>query len=287
MTRDPLRATSMLDLHRMIRECTRCPLAASRTRAVPGEGPVPSDIMLVGEAPGPDEDAQGWPFVGRAGFLLDQLLLEIGVERGAVYITNTVKCFPYTLQNGRKRPRPPAPDEHLMCSAYLAAQIRLVRPKLIVACGTVAARTLAHGEARALAGRTVHRNGTPVFVIHHPSWALRSEDALKRIRQEVRALGAWLRRRPDIRTRTAQYAGCFALSPFDGDPSHPDEVEVRSRLLRLAASKGFPRVTVRPGESVMPGENAWRAFCSAADPSRVAAALRVLSQIDATPVEVS
>ena len=118
-----------------ILSCTRCPLYSSRTRAVPGEGPLNASIMFVGEAPGRSEDLEGRPFVGSAGKLLDSLLSSSGVERGGVYITNVVKCRP-------PGNREPFDSEVRACNPYLRRQISMIKPKIIVALGRIAGRTL-------------------------------------------------------------------------------------------------------------------------------------------------
>jgi uracil-DNA glycosylase family 4 len=118
-----------------ILSCTRCPLYSSRTRAVPGEGPLNASIMFVGEAPGRSEDLEGRPFVGSAGKLLDSLLSSIGVERDGVYITNVVKCRP-------PGNREPFDSEVRACNPYLRRQISMIKPKIIVALGRIAGRTL-------------------------------------------------------------------------------------------------------------------------------------------------
>jgi DNA polymerase len=118
-----------------ILSCTRCPLYSSRKRAVPGEGPLNASIMFVGEAPGRSEDLEGRPFVGSAGKLLDSLLSSIGVERDGVYITNVVKCRP-------PGNREPFDSEVRACNPYLRRQISIIKPKIIVALGRIAGRTL-------------------------------------------------------------------------------------------------------------------------------------------------
>jgi len=118
-----------------ILSCTKCPLHKSRSRAVPGEGSLDADIMFVGEAPGRNEDLEGRPFVGSAGKLLDSLLSSIGVERSTVYITNVVKCRP-------PGNREPYDEEVKACNPYLRRQISMIKPKVIVALGRVAGRTL-------------------------------------------------------------------------------------------------------------------------------------------------
>lgn len=118
-----------------IRQCRKCGLGSSRTNAVPGEGNAGARIMFVGEAPGGDEDAQGRPFVGRAGQLLDKIIAACGLERGDVYIGNILKCRP-------PENRDPRADEIIACLPHLQRQIELIQPEIIVALGAHAARTL-------------------------------------------------------------------------------------------------------------------------------------------------
>ena len=133
-----MRNPKLEEYERLVREiasCTRCPLHLSRRNPVPGEGPLDADVMVVGEAPGRKEDEEGRPFVGPAGQLLNRLLELAGLRREEVYITNVVKCRP----PGNRDPRP---EEVEACLPYLRRQIRLIRPKLIIAVGRHAARTL-------------------------------------------------------------------------------------------------------------------------------------------------
>jgi len=149
--------------------CTRCPLHATRRRAVPGEGNARARLMFVGEAPGADEDAQGRPFVGAAGKLLDKMIAAMGLARGEVFIANVLKCRP----PGNRDPQPP---EVASCLPYLRAQIGLVRPEIICALGRHAAHALL-GTQEAL-GRLRERfhdlGGTPLLVSYHPSYLLRT-----------------------------------------------------------------------------------------------------------------
>ena len=116
--------------------CTRCPLATTRTQVVFGVGDPDADLMFVGEAPGREEDLRGEPFVGRSGRLLDRLLAEeLGIDRDAVYIANVVKCRPPDN-------RDPRPDEIAACRPYLAAQVDLIAPKVVVTLGNFATRLL-------------------------------------------------------------------------------------------------------------------------------------------------
>ncbi len=154
-----------------IRACTACRLCERRRQAVPGVGDRLADWMFVGEGPGAEEDQRGEPFVGVAGKLLDAMLAAIGLKRGeGVYIANAVKCRP-------PHNRTPGNDEIEACAPYLARQIALVQPRLLVALGRPAARALlgvdvAIGAAR---GQVFRYRGTPVVVTYHPAYLLRNQ----------------------------------------------------------------------------------------------------------------
>jgi DNA polymerase len=153
-----------------VARCTACKLSATRTQGVLGVGDRNADWLVIGEAPGADEDAQGEPFVGQAGKLLDAMLASIGLARGDnVYITNVVKSRPPGNRN-------PEPDEIAACMPYLLAQIELIRPKLILALGRVAAQSLLDtDEAIGRLRGQVHRfRDVPVVVTYHPAYLLRN-----------------------------------------------------------------------------------------------------------------
>lgn len=118
-----------------LRKCCKCGLGESRTNAVPGEGDPNAQIVFVGEAPGADEDAQGRPFVGRAGKLLDKIIVAIGMKRNDVFICNILKCRPPSN-------RDPRPEEIVACLGFLQKQLELIQPEIIIALGAHAARTL-------------------------------------------------------------------------------------------------------------------------------------------------
>lgn len=149
--------------------CPRCGLARTRTRVVFGEGSETAELMVVGEAPGENEDRQGRPFVGKAGQLLDLLLMTVGFPRETVYICNVLKCRPPGNRN-------PAPDEVEACSPYLLKQVELVRPKVIMAFGTFAAQTLLATDVAIgkLRGRVHSYRGTPLVPTYHPAALLRN-----------------------------------------------------------------------------------------------------------------
>jgi uracil-DNA glycosylase len=153
-----------------VASCTDCPLHAKRNKTVFGVGDENAEWLFVGEGPGAEEDAQGEPFVGQAGKLLDSMLAAIQLRRGDnVYIANIVKCRPPGNRN-------PEPQEALQCEPYLHRQIDLIRPKLIVALGKVAAANLLASDASVASMRgKVHRyRGTPLIVTYHPAYLLRT-----------------------------------------------------------------------------------------------------------------
>jgi DNA polymerase len=150
--------------------CRDCKLRAGCTQTVFGVGDEQADWLLVGEAPGAEEDRQGEPFVGQAGKLLDNMLAAIGLERAAnVYIANVLKCRPPGNRN-------PEPDEVASCAPHLLRQIALIQPRLIVAMGRFAAQTLLGTDATisSLRGRVHRYAGVPLVVTYHPAYLLRS-----------------------------------------------------------------------------------------------------------------
>ena len=156
-------------LEAVVKACTACRLRAGCTQTVFGVGNRQAEWLVIGEAPGADEDRQGEPFVGRAGQLLNSMLAAIGLKREAVYIANIVKCRPPENRN-------PAPDEAAACQPFLDRQIALIRPKLILALGRVAAQNLLQTSAPIgqLRGCVHELRGIPVVVTYHPAYLLRS-----------------------------------------------------------------------------------------------------------------
>ncbi len=158
-------------LQARVASCTKCALHESRTQTVFGVGSKDADWLIIGEAPGADEDQQGEPFVGRAGQLLNEMLLAAGFQRSEVYIANILKCRPPAN-------RDPSADEVACCQGYLDQQIGLLNPRLILAVGGVAAHNLLQTDTPV--GRlrgVVHTYGerkTPVIVTYHPAYLLRS-----------------------------------------------------------------------------------------------------------------
>lgn len=159
------------ELEAAVKACTRCDLHRTRTQTVFGVGNRQAQWMVIGEAPGADEDAQGEPFVGRAGQLLNSMLRAVGLAREQVFIANILKCRP-------PNNRDPSAEEALSCTPYLYRQIELVDPKLILCVGRIAAQNLLKTDTPIgkLRGK-VHRLGEaqrPVVVTYHPAYLLRS-----------------------------------------------------------------------------------------------------------------
>lgn len=159
---------SWLQLEQAVSQCTRCELHRSRTQTVFGIGDRDADLLIIGEAPGRDEDLQGEPFVGRAGQLLNAMLAAIGFQRSQVYIANILKCRP-------PNNRDPGAEEAAACNSWLQQQIELIQPRVILALGRVAAHNLLNTEKSLGALRTRQHSyaGIPLIVTYHPAYLLR------------------------------------------------------------------------------------------------------------------
>ncbi len=191
----PRRPPAALVLDRIaadVRACVRCGLCRSRRHAVPGEGPAETPLVLVGEAPGEDEDRLGRPFVGRAGELLTKMLAAIGVAREEVFIANVLKCRP-------PGNRDPAPDEVAQCRRYLEAQLEALRPLVVVTLGRVPTQSLLGTTQGILSLRGVprtwrHAGGTCVlFPTLHPAYLLRNPAAKRDAWEDLKQVHALLR----------------------------------------------------------------------------------------------
>ena len=177
-------ASAKLDaLSRRAASCQACPLWKDATQTVFGEGPPSSDVMFVGEQPGDREDREGRPFVGPAGILLDKALVEAGLDRKRIYVTNAVKHFKFEQRGKRRLHKRPNTSEIKICRRWLFDEIEAVSPRLIVALGATAAHGLT-GRATAVQSNrgsvlTVD-NGLRVFMTIHPSALLRLQDEEER-----------------------------------------------------------------------------------------------------------
>lgn len=157
------------ELRDCVANCTRCELSTSRTNTVFGVGNPNADWLIVGEAPGAEEDRRGEPFVGRAGKLLDEMLRAIGQSRESVFIANILKCRP-------PNNRDPKAQEASSCRPYLQRQIELVQPRIILAVGRIAAQNLLNSDdpVGRMRGRSHDLDGIPLVVTYHPAYLLRS-----------------------------------------------------------------------------------------------------------------
>jgi uracil-DNA glycosylase len=172
-----------------IGDCTRCKLhGLGRQQIVYGVGNPAADLMFVGEAPGADEDVQGIPFVGRAGQLLTKIIEAIGLKRDDVYIANVIKCRPPGNRN-------PDPDEVETCEGFLFRQIDSIKPKVIVALGTFAAKALLKTQdpISRLRGRVYQYRGAQLIPTFHPAFLLRSPDRKRDVWEDMKKVRSILR----------------------------------------------------------------------------------------------
>ncbi len=170
------------DLQQQVKACVKCDLHKTRTQTVFGVGNVQADWLIIGEAPGQDEDLQGEPFVGRAGKLLNSMLRAIGLQREQVYIANIMKCRP-------PNNRDPRPEEVACCEGYLQQQIKMIKPKIILAVGRIAAHNLLKvdtpiGQMRGKRYEYPHGN-VPVVLTYHPAYLLRSPKEKRKAWQDL------------------------------------------------------------------------------------------------------
>jgi DNA polymerase len=185
-------AASLIALQAHIGDCTRCKLhTMGRHTVVFGVGHPQAALMFVGEAPGSDEDLQGVPFVGRAGQLLTKIIEAIGLRRDEVYIANVIKCRPPGNRN-------PEPDEVATCEPFLAQQIDIIRPRVIVALGTFAAHALLRTDApiSRIRGVVHDYRGAKLIPTFHPAYLLRSPDRKRDVWEDMKKVRALLSPEP-------------------------------------------------------------------------------------------
>jgi uracil-DNA glycosylase len=171
------KSTRLRAIQARVSVCVQCPhLASSRRQTVFGIGHPDADLMFIGEAPGADEDAKGEPFVGRAGQLLTKIIAAMGFSRDKVYIANILKCRPDT-PGATSGNRPPTPQEMQTCLPYLAEQIDIIQPRVLVALGATAVEGLLgfRGTMRELRGTWHSYQATPLLITYHPSYLLRNQ----------------------------------------------------------------------------------------------------------------
>lgn len=167
-----------------VRGCTRCVLHAERTQTVFARGTGSAGLCFVGEGPGADEDAQGYPFVGAAGQLLDRMIVAMGLTRDEVYVCNIVKCRP-------PKNRKPEPDEMAACKPYLEEQLELVQPQVLVALGATAVQGLlgtTEGITRLRGKWKLYRGRIPVMPTFHPAYLLRTPGAKREVWDDLQAV---------------------------------------------------------------------------------------------------
>ena len=159
----------LAEQERLLQGCRQCKLCAARQTIVFGSGNPRAQLVVIGEGPGADEDAQGLPFVGRAGQLLTRMLASVDLAREEVYIPNTVKCRPPGNRN-------PEPDEVAQCEPFLRRQVELLQPRIILAMGRFAVQSLLQSQEPVgkLRGRVHRYNGVPLVVTYHPAYLLRN-----------------------------------------------------------------------------------------------------------------
>ncbi len=184
----PCRIETLEEIRADLGDCRRCGLSEARTRIVFGEGHQASSLVLVGEAPGREEDRQGMPFVGEAGRLLERILFAMGLSREGVYICNVQKCRP-------PRNRDPLPEEIAACEPFLRRQLRALRPRVIVSLGRFSAQTLlATSEPiGALRGRWQSYAGIDLMPTYHPAYLLRNPAAKREVWEDMKQVMVRLR----------------------------------------------------------------------------------------------
>lgn len=175
----PAEIATLADARAAVQTCQRCPLYEHATQAVFGKGPEQADVMFVGEQPGDQEDLAGRPFVGPAGAVLDAVIAKVGIDRNRVYVTNAVKHFKFEPRGKRRLHQSPDAGEVQSCKFWLDLEIKLVRPKVIVALGATAARSLLNRAVTISSHRGTPialADGAVLFVTNHPAYLLRIPD---------------------------------------------------------------------------------------------------------------
>lgn len=183
LSMDPMQAATLDSLRLRLRDCNRCNLCRERQKIVFGQGNIHAELVFIGEGPGAEEDRSGIAFVGKAGKLLTQMIHSIGINREAVYICNVVKCRPPGNRN-------PGNDEIATCSPFLAKQLEILKPKLIVTMGNIATKTLlpqAFGIMK-MRGKLTSFQGTPLIPTFHPSYLLRNPAALDLVWNDMKQI---------------------------------------------------------------------------------------------------
>jgi uracil-DNA glycosylase len=194
---DKIKDDTLPKIREDIGDCTRCKLHKGRNKIVFGDGSPKAELVFIGEGPGADEDQQGIPFVGRAGKLLTQMIEAMGLQRKDVYICNVVKCRP-------PENRAPEPDEVATCSPYLLRQIDVIRPKVIVCLGAVAAKTLLQ-TTRGISqfrGEWLEWRGHKLMATYHPAYLLRNPNAKGEVWKDLQKVMAELGLQPPKKSKS-------------------------------------------------------------------------------------
>jgi len=195
---DKIKDDTLPKIREDIGDCTRCKLHKGRNKIVFGDGSPKAELVFIGEGPGADEDYQGLPFVGRAGKLLTQMIEAMGLQRKDVYICNVVKCRP-------PENRAPEPDEVTTCSPYLLRQIDVIRPKVIVCLGAVAAKTLLE-TTRGISqfrGQWLEWRGRKLMATYHPAYLLRNPNAKGEVWKDLQKVMAELGLQPPKKSKSS------------------------------------------------------------------------------------
>lgn len=240
------RRAALEDHATQIRACTRCRLHEERTLAVPGEGPVGADVLLIGEAPGREEDAAGRPFVGSAGKILRAALEAAGISSEEAFITNVVKCRP-------PKNRAPKADEVEACHPYLEAQIDAVRPKVLVTLGATGLRSLLGPafELKAARSKVLRHGGLPLIATYHPAAVLYNRKLERDLRKDLMKVARLLRPpKPRVRSAPPRPGVGFETAVSSGGVV----VDAEGRILLLKRADEdiwcLPKGTVEPGETL-------------------------------------
>ena len=243
---DADRAAALERIARAVRGCTMCRLHRGRTRAVPGDGPFDAEVVLIGEAPGREEDATGRPFSGPAGKILDRALNAARVARGSAFITNMVKCRPPAN-------RAPRRDEIDACRPYLLSQLATIRPKVLVTMGSTALHgVLGSGlDLRAARGKTLAFDGVPVVTTYHPAAVLYNRRLESRLRDDLKKVARMVPPKR-ARVRSAPVRAGKPTASLVSSGAVVARADGRILLLRREdeGAWGLPKGTVEPGESL-------------------------------------
>ncbi len=219
------REETLRQIAREVSVCTQCALHFSRKNAVPGEGPADAEIMFIGEGPGFHENEQGRPFVGAAGKFLEELLADIGLKRGDVFIGNVVKCRP-------PGNRDPLPEEISACSGYLNRQIETINPQVVVTLGRYSmAHFLPNARISAVHGKAMPVNGRLVVAMYHPAAALHQPALRDTIVKDFALLPDYIEQARKMNGKRSGSGGPSQQSLLSDEPEKPSKDEPKQLSL--------------------------------------------------------